>query len=55
LSDDEQPDGLSAISVRSSDKHDFQLNVIHNAALPENGLQRVRWWLDVDTLRGCNR
>jgi len=50
LNDDEQPDGLAAISVRSSDQHDFQLNVIRNAALPENGLQRVRWWLEGDTL-----
>ncbi|MCS3514358.1 MULTISPECIES: type II secretion system protein GspJ [Pseudomonas] len=50
LSDDEQPDGLAAINVRSSDRHDFQLNVIRSAALPENGLQRVRWWLDGDTL-----
>ena len=50
LSDDEQPDGLAAINVRSSDRHDFQLNVIRSAALPENGLQRVRWWLKGDTL-----
>lgn len=50
LNDDEQPDGLSAINVRSADRRDFQLNIIRSAALPENGLQRVRWWLEDDTL-----
>ncbi|MBY8947238.1 type II secretion system minor pseudopilin GspJ [Pseudomonas sp. SH10-3B] len=50
LNDDEQPDGLSAINVRSADRRDFQLNIIRSAALPENGLQRVRWWLEGDTL-----
>lgn len=50
LTEDEQPDDLPAVSVRSSDNQDFQLNVIRSAAPPEIGLQRVRWWLDGDTL-----
>ncbi|KRP62068.1 type II secretion system minor pseudopilin GspJ [Pseudomonas orientalis] len=50
LTEDEQPDALPAVSVRSADNHDFQLNVIRSAAPPEIGLQRVRWWLDGDTL-----
>ncbi|MBN2975932.1 type II secretion system minor pseudopilin GspJ [Pseudomonas sp. FP597] len=50
LTEDEQPDDLPAVSVRSSDNHDFQLDIIRSAAPPEIGLQRVRWWLDGDTL-----
>ncbi|AZE88721.1 PulJ/GspJ family protein [Pseudomonas orientalis] len=50
LTEDEQPDALPAVSVRSSDNHDFQLNIIRSAAPPEIGLQRLRWWLEGDTL-----
>ncbi|MCM2363403.1 type II secretion system protein GspJ [Pseudomonas sp. SR18] len=50
LTPDEQPEGPAAISLRSADNQDFQLNIIRSAASPEIGLQRVRWWLDGDTL-----
>lgn len=38
------------ISVRSTDKNSFRLDVIRSAAPSETGLQRVRWWLEGDTL-----
>jgi general secretion pathway protein J len=50
LGADEPPEGPAAISVRSADNQDLQLNIVRSAAPPENGLQRVRWWLDGNTL-----
>lgn len=38
------------ISVRSTDNNGFRLDVIRSAATSESGLQRVRWWLEGDTL-----
>lgn len=40
----------AALSVRSSDARVFRLDVIRSAATPGDGLQRVRWWLQGDTL-----
>ncbi|CAI2797456.1 MULTISPECIES: prepilin-type N-terminal cleavage/methylation domain-containing protein [Pseudomonas fluorescens group] len=39
-----------AISVRSADNQRFRLDVIRSAAASEDGLQRVRWWLQDQTL-----
>lgn len=44
------PDGLAALTVRSSDTKGFRLEVIRGAAIPGTGLQRVRWWLKGDDL-----
>ena len=44
------PDGLAALTVRSSDTKGFRLEVIRSAAIPGTGLQRVRWWLKGDDL-----
>lgn len=40
----------AAISVRSADNQRFRLDVIRSAATPQVGLQRVRWWLQDQTL-----
>lgn len=40
----------AAISVRSSDTQRFRLDVIRSAAAQAGGLQRVRWWLQGQTL-----
>lgn len=40
----------AAISVRSADNQRFRLDVIRSAATPAGGLQRVRWWLQSQTL-----
>ncbi|KPC33679.1 putative proteinral secretion pathway protein J/W [Pseudomonas syringae pv. cilantro] len=45
-----KPETPAALSVRSADKRHFRLDVIRSAATPEDGLQRVRWWLDNKTL-----
>ncbi|MGC5703333.1 type II secretion system protein J [Pseudomonas sp. NFXW11] len=49
-SPDNEPDSPAPLSVRSSDSKGFRLDVIRSAAAPEQGLQRVRWWLKGDTL-----
>jgi general secretion pathway protein J len=48
--DDDPPQGPAAISVRSTDNQSFRLDVIRSAADPQDGLQRVRWWLKNQTL-----
>ncbi|OLF54032.1 type II secretion system protein GspJ [Pseudomonas chlororaphis] len=40
----------AALTVRSADGGTFRLDVIRSAAIPGDGLQRVRWWLKGDTL-----
>lgn len=40
----------AAISVRSADNQRFRLDVIRSAAAATGGLQRVRWWLQGQTL-----
>lgn len=40
----------AAVSVRSADNQRFRLDVIRSAAAPIGGLQRVRWWLQGETL-----
>lgn len=42
--------GLAAVTVRSSDSKGFRLDVIRNAPVAGDGLQRVRWWLKGDSL-----
>lgn len=39
-----------AVSVRSADNQRFRLDVIRSAATSADGLQRVRWWLQGQTL-----
>lgn len=39
-----------AVSVRSADNQRFHLDVIRSAAASADGLQRVRWWLQGQTL-----
>ncbi|NNA66008.1 MULTISPECIES: type II secretion system protein GspJ [Pseudomonas] len=43
-------DALPAVTVRSSDRQGFRLELIRRAPTPGDGLQRVRWWLKGDTL-----
>ncbi|KAF0866340.1 type II secretion system protein GspJ [Pseudomonas sp. LD120] len=52
LGDSEGPaaDSPAPLSVRSSDSKGFRLDLIRSAAHPGKGLQRVRWWLQGDTL-----
>lgn len=45
-----KPEGLAAVTVRSSDSKGFRLEVIRSAAVAGEGLQRVRWWLKGDQL-----
>ncbi|QHF45075.1 type II secretion system protein GspJ [Pseudomonas sp. S35] len=40
----------AAISVRSADNQRFRLDVIRTGATSADGLQRVRWWLQGQTL-----
>lgn len=49
-SDPEHAAKSKAISVRGTDSNSFRLDLIRRAATSENGLQRVRWWLQGDTL-----
>jgi general secretion pathway protein J len=44
------PRTLSPLTVRSSDKKGFRLELIRRALKPGDGLQRVRWWFKGDTL-----
>jgi general secretion pathway protein J len=48
--DKAKPDGLAAVTVRSSDSKGFSLDVIRSAPAAGDGLQRVRWWLKGDAL-----
>ncbi|WP_273820782.1 MULTISPECIES: prepilin-type N-terminal cleavage/methylation domain-containing protein [Pseudomonas] len=48
--DTEQTEKTGAISVRSTDRNTFSLDVIRSAATSAGSLQRVRWWLKGDTL-----
>ncbi|MGA9700018.1 type II secretion system protein GspJ [Pseudomonas sp.] len=45
-----KPEGLAAVTVRSSDSKGFRLEVIRSAPVAGEGLQRVRWWLKGDQL-----
>ena len=47
---DAKPEGLAAVTVRSSDSKGFRLDVIRSAPVAGDGLQRVRWWLKGDNL-----
>jgi len=47
---DATPEGLAAVTVRSSDSKGFRLDVIRSAPVAGDGLQRVRWWLKGDNL-----
>lgn len=47
---DAKPEGLAAVTVRSSDSKGFRLDVIRSAPVAGEGLQRVRWWLKGDNL-----
>lgn len=48
---DEQPwTAPPALTVRSTEGRGFRLDVIRVAAAQEGTLQRVRWWLEGDTL-----
>jgi general secretion pathway protein J len=48
--DNAKPQGLAAVTVRSSDSKGFRLDVIRSAAVAGDGLQRVRWWVKGDNL-----
>lgn len=52
MAQDQTPktEGLTAVTVRSSDSKGFRLDVIRSAPMAGDGLQRVRWWLKGDSL-----
>ncbi|MFJ2490088.1 prepilin-type N-terminal cleavage/methylation domain-containing protein [Pseudomonas iridis] len=48
--DDEPPTASPALTVRSSDRTGFRLDIIRTAADQPGALQRVRWWVKGGTL-----